>query len=462
MLSALGLGRPTLVRRVMLALLAAFCLVWVVLLGRQFYMSGDRAAFDANLAALGEGMAAALAGVDSAAEARAVVVSASVLVNTSYRQSHIPAAVLMQLQDAQGARLFLSPEAGAAALPLRGDARQITDLQRDGQRYRVQQKRTGRWTLLVAAPVLGPGWVLRRMGAELTLDMLIALPLIVLPLWLAVRSGLRPLHQWSAQIKGKGAHDLSALNAAPEYQELQPLAAALDALLAQLRHKVAREASFVHDAAHELRTPMAVISAQAHVLALAPDAGQRAEAEQRMDQALARASHLVQQLLALAQFERDADRPPPAPALLDAAQLARQAMADAAPAAMARELELSLESPDTLMHALDAQAFHTIVSNLLHNAVRYVDAGGQVLVELGLRNGSLILTVSDDGPGIPAAEQELVFERFYRCQRHGAPGSGLGLAIVRQAAARMRGTVRLAPGAHGKGCRFIAELPGGV
>jgi signal transduction histidine kinase len=114
------------------------------------------------------------------------------------------------------------------------------------------------------------------------------------------------------------------------------------------------------------------------------------------------------------------------------------------------------------MHALDPQAFHTIVSNLLHNAVRYVDAGGQVLVELGQRNGVLTLTVSDDGPGIPAAEHDLVFERFYRCQRHSVPGSGLGLAIVRQAAARMRGTVRLEPAAHGKGCRFIAELPGGA
>ncbi|MBB3121796.1 sensor histidine kinase [Pseudoduganella violacea] len=451
-------GRRTLVRRVMLALLAAFCLVWIVLLARDFINETDSARFDERVLTLGNRLSGMLAKAKNDDEARAIIATTSTLVNASYREHNVPGIMLMQLYGADGAPLYRSPESGATRLGQAG--RQLSDVMVDGQPFRLYQQQAGGRTLRLGAQIIQRNWILQRMGIDLAISMLIALPLVVLPLWLAVRRGLRPLQQLSDQITAKGLHDLEPLTAVPEYEEIKPLAAALDTLLTRLRHKIAREARFVQDAAHELRTPMAVISAQAHVLALAPDARQRAEAEQQLDQAVARSSHLVQQLLEMALFERELEQHAPLEKL-DAAQLAQQAIADVAPAAMRRDIELSLEAPDTLLHALDRHAFLSILHNLLHNAVHYIQEGGQVRVEL-LRlaaDGPLMLAVTDNGPGIAPAEQALVFERFYRCAGQNMPGSGLGLSIVQQAAMRLRGTVQLTTTPQSGGCRFVIEIP---
>lgn len=453
------LGRRTLVRRVMLALFAAFCLVWVVLLAREFFTETDSAQLDRRLLALGERLGSMLARAGSDDEARALATATATLVNDSYRAQGIPGGVTMQLTVADGTALFLSPESGGARLP--AAARTLSDIVIEGRPFRLYQQQAAGRTLRVAAPIVDRLWILRRMGLDLAVNLLIALPLVVLPLWLAVRRGLRPLRLLSEQLVGKGEGDLAPLALAPGYEELKPLAAALDSLLGQLRRKIAREASFVHDAAHELRTPMAVISAQAHVLALAPDTAGRLAAERQMDQAIARASHLVQQLLEMASLER-AQEARHVPELVDAAALARQAIADVVPAAMARDIDLSLEAHDSVLHALDRHAFLSILHNLLHNAVRYVQEGGKVVVEV--RHGAgpgaaLLLAVTDNGPGIPDGEQALVFERFYRAAGQSVAGSGLGLSIVRQAATRLRGTVALGKATDSGGCRFVVEIP---
>src|SRR5690606_17414870 len=152
------------------------------------------------------------------------------------------------------------------------------------------------------------------------------------------------------------------------HRELRPLEQSLDHLFAQLRQKVERERVFVQDAAHEIRTPLAVINAQAHVLARSPDAAERAQAQAHLEQAIARTSHLAQQLLDLAALD-EAQRP--APRDIDVAHWLRAALAQAAPAAMARQIELSLDAPDHLPARLDLPALESVVQNLIDNAVRY-------------------------------------------------------------------------------------------
>ena len=445
--------RPTLVRRVMLAMVLAFLLVWLVLMARQLYKATDTQALDQDLHGLGSSLLASITPIATPGEARAVVAATATLVKDGYRKLQAPGAVLMELGDARGGRLFLSPEAGQATL--HGVEGAISDGLVDGQRLRLYRGHSARWTLTVAVPVLDPWWIASTMSGGLTIDMLIALPFVLLPLWFAVSRGLRPLHRLSAQIAARDADDLAPLGVTPRYAELKPLTDALEQLLAQLRNKVEREHGFVQDAAHELRTPMAVLSAQAHVLAMAVDAPQRAQAGRSLMQAIARASHLIRQLLELAQMDRPAAL---APAPHDVAQLLRQELASLAPLAFAREIELSLDAPDTLCHALDAHAFQTIIHNLVNNALAYVQRQGQLRLELLALAGGFQLSVADDGPGIAAGQRSLVFERFYRGGGHEAPGAGLGLAIVREAAKRLHGSVELADGIDGKGCCFIVTI----
>lgn len=127
---------------------------------------------------------------------------------------------------------------------------------------------------------------------------------------------------------------------------------------------------------------------------------------------------------------------------------------------MARGVELTFDAPDSLNAPIDVPAFQSILENLLNNAVQYVHGGAHVTVTLRTEDpAGLVLTVADDGPGIPAAEHEQVFERFYRGSGHEASGSGLGLAIVRQAAGRMGGRVEVTEGLLNQGVGFRVVLP---
>lgn len=446
--------RPTLAGRVMLALLIAFALVWVVLMARQLYITSGSAAADRNLQALGDNLLAALAPVDTSSEARAVVAASEAMLNRTYRINQVPGAALMTLHDRSGTALFAS--AGSGVGRLRGTPGRVDATVLDGRAYRVYLATGARWTVLVAIPRPPAGWLIGVLGAGLAIDMLVALPFVLLPLWWGVWRGLAPLRSLSDHIAARGPDDLTGLGIVPRHAELQPLAAALERLLAQLRGTVAREHAFVQDAAHELRTPMAVMAAEAHVLAMTPHAIERSDAARRMAQAIARASHLVTQLLELAHLGQQHG---PAPVPQDAAQLLRRELALLAPTALARRIDLSLDAPDQLTHPLEAQAFQSIVQNLVNNALAYVPAGGQVRVTLQTDGAALLLHVADDGPGIAADMQALVFERFHRGSGHAAPGAGLGLAIVRTAAARLGGEVTLADGIDGAGCAFVVRLP---
>jgi len=450
--------RPTLLRRLVLSVVLLMAVIWLALVAFEYLKETRQDSIRAGMGSFMRYEMTAFETIETAPEAYQFAVSLEREFNRSRRQDGRPDA-LMELIVRQGEQAGQRP-LWMTEKPMPGRLGEVMPWHHDGRDYLVFRGDTPLWTFQLAYPLMSFRDVIAWVGSILGLRLLIAFPLLLLPLWFTLSRGLRPLQQLSAVVAQRNADDLSPVGFVARYAELQPLVDAIDRLLAQLRLKLAREQAFVQDAAHELRTPMAVISAHVHVLAQAQSPVDKFEAEQHVNQAIARASHLTQRLLDLARLEGapNLDVQP-----LDIAALTRQTVAEAAPAAVARDIELALEALPQLMHAAERQVYLSVITNLLDNALRYVQPGGRVQVSLQVEADDIVLRVADNGPGIPEAERELVFERFRRGRLSGNPqdasGSGLGLAIVRQAAQRLGGRLQLTTGLDRQGCSFELRLP---
>lgn len=278
-------------------------------------------------------------------------------------------------------------------------------------------------------------------------------------IWLSVRWGLMPLRQLAQRIAQRRAGDLTPLQVDRSYAETAPVVQALNALLQRESQRLDTERNFLADAAHELRTPLAAVSAQAHLLLQEPDPEARRDAATALRQGIERVSHLLVQLLTMARAEARDRTAHPESQLLDLAELLRERAALLAPLARSRRIELSLQAPEQLAWQGERAALHSVIDNLLDNAIRYTPPGGCVEASLQSRaHGELCLSVADDGPGIAPAERELVFERFYRVAGSSETGTGLGLAIARRMAESLGGRIEIGPGLQGRGASFSLLL----
>jgi len=288
------LFRPTLARRVLLALVSALCMVWVVLIAFQYLEVRIQEDSSPGLQEAAAQLADMLSTINDPAEARIIVVAFGRTIRNARQRLHIPGTAVVQVWDRGDSHTVFSssPEAGVSLPTMPGhQTRQVNH----ARIYEVIRLDTPRWSVVAAQTRLESDWVLRSLSGDLTKYMLVALPFMLLPMWLAIRQGLRPLRELSGRIASRGSEDLTPVGVDPKYAELAPLVAALDGLLAQLLHKVRGEQTFIANAAHELRTPLAVISAQAHVLVKGQTEYERLEAQRPLSAAIARASQLVHQ-----------------------------------------------------------------------------------------------------------------------------------------------------------------------
>ena len=285
----------------------------------------------------------------------------------------------------------------------------------------------------------------------------LALPLVAL-LWWLVDLLTAPLQRLARDV---GRRDATALSPLPEAElpdEVRPLVGALNALLGRLGEGLATQRAFVADAAHELRSPLTALKLQLRALRDAPADAERSAAIQALGEGIDRAARLVEQLLALARNEPGS--PPPEPQALDLAELAGEALADLWPQAQARHVTLALEAEQAVPMRGDRAALSALVRNLADNALRYGREGGQVRLQVGAEADGPRLTVDDDGPGIPPAERERVFDRFWRRDSGRADGTGLGLAIAQAVAQRHGGQITLGDSPLG-GLRVQVRLSAG-
>ncbi|WP_431261033.1 sensor histidine kinase [Roseateles chitinivorans] len=452
--------RPTLTRRLIGALLVAIALLAALVLVQDQIDVREQLATDPGVRQLGRQLAAGLDEIEDAGQATRLIAGHARYLHAQrqWQRQHVDLVtgdVLLQLYDRSGTLLYAS--ADAAPIARLGVGEQVLA----GRRHWTWRADGPRWSLRVAEPAIDNTRLLGFASWELSKQLLLALPLMVLPLWVAVRTGLAPLRRFTRRIEGIDAEAaLAPLGMDLRYAELRPLGRAFDTLLRRLRERVEREQSFVHDAAHELRTPLAVIAAQAHVLLHAEEPAARGEASAAMLDAIARSARLSQQLLDLASLD---PRAAPAAEAVDIAAFSARLLAERNADARQRGLALSLDAPDQVLARLDRGALASILQNLLDNALRYVPAGGRIEVVLAVDpDGGLRLSVADDGPGIAEPDRARVFDRFWRGPGHDQPGSGLGLAIVRQAAERLGGLLTVETGLDGRGVRFELRVPAAI
>ncbi|WP_349741762.1 sensor histidine kinase [Roseateles cavernae] len=287
--------------------------------------------------------------------------------------------------------------------------------------------------------------------------LLYGLPLLVLPVWLLFRRGFAPLRRIGAQISQRSAKDLSPLPSSP-YVELAPVVNSVNALMNRLQQRLEREREFLLDAAHELKTPLAVIQLNAEQLEGSAATARQAEAAQRLTEGVKRATHTVHQLLALARSGADLDAMDMREH--DLVTLTRDRIVLASQLALRRGIEVELSAPEECRIRMNRENMGSLIDNLVDNAVKYSPPGSQVLVRLAPQpEGGLGLSVCDQGPGIPVALRQKVFERFFRLHDGEQPGSGLGLAIVERAAAQHGAQLRMDDGPDGRGLCVSLSFP---
>jgi two-component system OmpR family sensor kinase len=362
--------------------------------------------------------------------------------------------LLVQIWDRGGGLLYVSRQDWE--LPFATQPGFADLLWRD-QRWRLFALSAGDRIVQVAQPAR----VRLRMSADIALrnlaPFLLLLPGMALVIWFGVGAGLRPLHRVAADIQQRRPEALEPVAVERLPAEITPLVQALNDLLARLAHTLDAQRQFVADAAHELRTPLTAVRLQAEMAQRATNLEEQARNLDQLRAGLLRASHLVEQLLAMARL----DAAPDAGSVeaVDLLEVARRVVTEFAPIADDRHLDLGLLPSDAVLVAGDPGELRTLLGNLVDNALRYTPAGGQVDVQVQRAGDKAVLTVSDTGPGIPATERARVFDRFYRGADAVAPGSGLGLAIVQRIADRSRATVRLEDAEPGRGLRVIVRWP---
>ncbi|MGY4532082.1 two-component system sensor histidine kinase QseC [Pseudomonas sp. TE3786] len=270
---------------------------------------------------------------------------------------------------------------------------------------------------------------------------LIGIVVLAVLVWLAIGWGLKPLQNMAQVIRARHAESLEPLLLTPLPRELEPMQAALNRLLSQIGHLLQRERRFIGDAAHEMRTPLAILRIHVQNALEAQNDASREQALQFLLGGVDRLTRVVNQLLTMARVEPETARKDWQ--VVDIQSVVRETLADLTPLLLDRGLELSLDvAAGEYQTTSDAQAIGIALQNLVTNAANFSPAGGEVTVQLKeAGNAQFLLSVRDRGAGIDEAKIERLFERFY--SRDNPNGAGLGLSIVEMIAKRLGGGIEL-------------------
>ncbi|MDD9210511.1 ATP-binding protein [Aeromonas dhakensis] len=332
-----------------------------------------------------------------------------------------------QLLSEQGGILLRSPS--APSQPLGALAPGFNSVTKDNHEWRTftlynQDAQT--W-LIVAERDDERSELASKMATLTMLPLLITLPFLLGLLWWLISRGLAPLRQLAQAIGERHPANLSPLNLKIRAQELTPLTNEINRLMHALADTIEREKQFTNEAAHELRTPLAVLRIHSENALAAEDAESRQHSLQKMLLALDRSDRLLRQLLTQARIDNQQGLEL---SELNLNQLLQGTLATLAPIALKKDQQLSLEGTEQLTVMGQATLLELMFSNLIDNALRYTQAQGEIVVEACQEGHRVRVDIRDNGPGIPTAALSRLCERFFRVNPQQGDGVGLGMAIV--------------------------------
>ncbi|MEO6976599.1 MAG: ATP-binding protein [Gallionella sp.] len=359
----------------------------------------------------------------------------------------------------KGNRLRLH-SANAPQQPLANNEHGFSDNTIDGTRWRVFSTwdDSGEYLIHVAERSKVRDKLANGIAGNLLKPLWFSLPLLALLLWIAVTHGLRPLEKLASEVGQRKPDNLAALDASSAPREVVPLIERLNRLFTRIDASMQKERRFTADAAHELRTPVAAIKAQAQVARAATGETERIHALDNAILGCDRATHLIEQLLTLARVDTLGD------GMAKPCQLgviAAEVIAALAPAALENGVQLELLAGDANSVPEvrgNPELLRILMRNLLDNSIQHTSTGTSVQVGITHQLGGICLSISDNGPGIPEQERAKVLERFYRPLGTQASGSGLGLSIVKRIAEVHDATLQMQPMHPEQGLRVTVHF----
>lgn len=310
-----------------------------------------------------------------------------------------------------------------------------------GETFRVLVKTTAADERIAVAQESGFRNEIARDGALRTvMPFLILVPVLLLIVADLVRKMFRPIAALSKEIDLRADQGLHPVEDRHLPVEVRPFAVAINRLLARVGQSMESQRRFVADAAHELRSPLTAMSLQAERLADTEMSELARERLTALRQGIERGRSLLDQLLTLAKAQSAADLPK---SPVSVQGIYRRVLEDLMPLAEAKHIDIGVEgTQDAEVWASELDMI-AVVKNLVDNAIRYTPKGGQVDLSVRVSQGKAELHIQDNGPGIPLAERDRVFDPFYRTLGSEQIGSGLGLSIVQTIAHRIGAEIRL-------------------
>jgi two-component system sensor histidine kinase TctE len=369
------------------------------------------------------------------------------------------------VSDTAGRLLGGSPDLMRLAPPLGDGQWRFFDAVLDGAPVRVAAHAlrcadvaSTRCTILVAE-TLGKRSDAQRsvLLAALAGAIALALPMVMLAM-VAVNRGMQPLRAAAAEVASRTPGRLEPIETRRVPGEVAPFVNALNGLFKRLRESDAAQRAFVANAAHQLRTPLAVLKVEAAQALEAPHPAALRPSLERLHAAAERGARLAQQLLALARVEGAALDPARRVERLDLSQLARQAADQWLRPSLDAQQDLGFDLAPAWVDG-DPLLLGELLGNLVHNAIEHAGPGSRVTLRTHAVAGCGEVCVEDDGPGIAPEERDSVWLRFHRGRGAAGTGSGLGLAIVADIAHLHDAQATLATGEHGHGLRVCVRFP---